>query len=254
MKISVIVPYKDAAKYIDRCADSLREQGGDFEFIFVDDHSTDGARPSGDRFIVLKNEFHPGVSGARNTGIKYATGEWITFLDVDDIFLPGAYEKFCSVIESDPDANVHQLNHVRQYVAKQLRTIKFANNEGKYVLPLMPDAWWGVWNKLFRSSLIKDVRFDENIQYGEDGLFVLECMARTKYIHCGNRRMMAVEHILENKQSLSHLKKGKDILKQIRTYLDFLERHNDPDLRLFMMKEVARLLNDKRLQRLMCNG
>lgn len=254
MKISIIIPYKDAAKYIDRCSDSLREQNGDFEFIFVDDYSTDGAIPKGDGFIVLENEFHPGVSGARNTGIKYAGGEWITFLDVDDVLLKDAYKKFCSVIESDPDADVHQLNHIRRYVSKNTTGIKFANNEGKYQLPLLPDAWWAVWNKLFRSSLIKNVRFDEDLQYGEDGLFVLECMAITKYIHCGKRQMMGVEHILENKQSLSHLKKGEDILKQIRTYLDFLERQNDPDLRLLVMREVAKLCSEKRLQKIVCNG
>lgn len=257
MKISVIVPYKDAAKYIGRCSKSLREQDGDFEFIFVDDNSKDGAEPETDgRFVVVKNEFYPGVSGARNTGIKYATGEWITFLDVDDIFLPGAYEKFCSVIKSDPDANVHQMNHIRNIMAKGLRTVRYTNIEGRYEMPYPPDYWFGVWNKLFRADFIRDnnIRFNESLQYGEDGLFVLECYRAGAYINHGKRTTLVVEHIIENKQSLSHIKTCGDILKHIRTYLDFLESERDPDIRLFMCDEIGRLITLPRIKKIIKNG
>ena len=258
MKITVIVPYKDAAKYIKRCADSLRSQAGDFEFIFVNDNNVDCGEEfkTDDRFVLLYNKHNYGVSGARNTGIDYATGEWITFLDVDDIFLPNAYKKFCSVIESDPDADVHQMNHVRNVTAKGLRIVRYANNEGRYQMPSPPDHWFGVWNKLFRKEFIKGnhIGFDESLQYGEDGLFVLECFSCGAYIHHGPRTLQVVEHILENKQSLSHIKTGDDILTQVWAYLDFLNYERNPDIRLFVCEEISRLLNTDRIKRLIANG
>ena len=87
--ISIIVPFKNAAPWIKRCADSLMAQDGSFEVIFVNDGSEDGsddivAEYAGDKFFLVDNEDMRGVSGARNTGLKYAQGDWITFLDADD--------------------------------------------------------------------------------------------------------------------------------------------------------------------------
>ena len=88
--ISVIVPYKNSEPWIGRCVESLKAQGGDMEFILVNDHSTDGGKKiakdltKGDkRFRHYENARADGVSGARNTGLDKAKGEWITFLDAE---------------------------------------------------------------------------------------------------------------------------------------------------------------------------
>ena len=253
MLISVIIPYKNAGEYIARCADSLRQQTGEFEFIFVNDGS-DGEFETDDRFVLVDNKHHPGVSGARNTGIDIARGEWITFLDADDIMLPNAYKKFASAIKQDPKADVHQFNHVRYYSVNCHRVTKYVNAAGRYDISKMPNCWFGVWNKLFRSEFLKDIRFDESIQYGEDGLFVLECFAHGAYIHHSGIGVVTIEHIIENKKSLSHLKTFQDILKQIRTYLLFMERQSDPDLRVFVGKEIARLLNKQTIQKVISDA
>lgn len=252
--ISVIVPYRDAEKYIARCADSLAMQTGDFEFIFVNDHSTDGGSHIlsryDDRFVVMDNQRHDGVSGARNTGLSVAHGEWIAFLDVDDEFLPDAYRKLIRTIAQDKDADIHQVSHRRHYAKTGATTIRYACQEGKYKMPYPPDVWFGVWNKLFRAEFVKDIRFDEELQYGEDGMFVLECFAKGAYIHHGNWNVTVAQHNIENMESLSHIKKGTDVLKQVRRYLDFLDRQQDPTLRMFMCEEMVRLFSNPRLQEL----
>lgn len=259
MKITVIVPYKNAAEYIERCADSLRKQEGDFEFIFVNDHSDNGPEQikTDERFVLIDNGYlhRQGVSGARNAGIDRATGEWITFLDVDDVLLPDAYKKFTDAIEADPDANVHQFNHIRNYPAVNKRTIKFINREGRYDMPNPPNWWFGVWNKLFRTEFIRSnqIRFDESLQYGEDGFFVINCYRHKAYIHQGETDVTTVEHYL-HKDSLSHSKNGEDVLNQITTYLDLFNYEYDPDIRLFMCQELSRLFGTPRIQRLISNG
>ena len=116
--ITAIVPYKDAERYLGRCLQSLHDQDGAFEFIIVNDGSEDGGTKiaaayaeKDERFVLLDNERGPGVSGARNTGLDHAAGEWITFIDSDDEMLPGAYKTLTSVLKQE--ANVYQFNHIR---------------------------------------------------------------------------------------------------------------------------------------------
>lgn len=260
MLISVIVPYRNSEKYIGRCVESLKTQNGDLEFVLVDDGSNDRSAEivsemtqDDMRFIRVTSEPR-GVSSARNIGMRCAWGEWVTFLDSDDILLSDAYEKFTKAIERDPQAKVHQFNHVRFSKKARMVGFKYINSEGRYTMPNPPEAWFGVWNKLFRADFIKDIWFDESLQYGEDGLFVLECYAKGIYIHHADERTTVVEHIIENQNSLSHIKTPHDILHQVHAYVDFLDRQTDPDLRSFMCDEISRLVTFPRLKRFITYG
>lgn len=244
--ISVIIPYWNAAKWIGRCVDSLK-QPGDFEFILVNDKSKDDGEQiarehAGDdeRFVFVDNKHKKGVSGARNTGIETASGEWITFLDADDEMLPGAYDTFMTAIKSDNKAKMHQLNHRRYYTAINKLKLKYANDGGWYDLKALPDVWWSIWNKLYKRSFVKDVRFNESLQYGEDGLFILECLAKDGRIHHADRYLTAVKHRFDNPQSLSHVKTDKDIIKQIHAYEKFMQKQDD-ELKAVVCQELQKL-------------
>lgn len=99
-EISVIVPVYRVEKYLNDCIDSILAQTfADFELILVDDGSPDScpalcdaaaARDSRIRVIHQKNR---GLSGARNAGLDAAEGEWIAFVDSDDMLLPQAAGK-----------------------------------------------------------------------------------------------------------------------------------------------------------------
>ena len=215
--ISIIVPFYNAEPWISRCANSLSAQTGDFEFLFIDDGSTDhGAdiiREYGYQFKLIDNEHKKGVSGARNTGIEHARGEWVTFVDADDELLPGAYDTFLRVIAKDERANMHQLNHKRYYTSIDKLAFKYLNNGGVYTVDNLPKMWFGVWNKLYRREFLEDVRFNEKINYGEDGLFILECLAKDNYLHHAEKNEVAYKHRFDNKNSLSRSKKEKDLFK-----------------------------------------
>lgn len=101
--ISIITPvYNTGAIMMETVASVLQQkpyQGTsvpEFELIIVDDHSTDPESTAllaqfaalDNRIKVVSNEHHKGVSGARNTGIDLARGDWLAFLDSDDLLLP----------------------------------------------------------------------------------------------------------------------------------------------------------------------
>ena len=251
--ITVIVPYKDAERYLGRCLRSLQDQDGDFEFIIVNDRSEDGGpefaaayAEKDERFVLLDNERGPGVSGARNTGLDHAAGEWITFIDSDDEMLPGSYKTLTSVLKRE--ANVYQFNHVR-WIAKKKREIhKYENQRGVFTSANLPEAWFGVWNKLFRGEFVKDIRFDERTQYGEDGLFILECLAKDDRILHADYKKRVCKHNLENMESLSRIKTGDDLLKQVHLYEEFMLRQTDPQIRIAVCNEISILWAHKRMR------
>jgi glycosyltransferase involved in cell wall biosynthesis len=106
--VSVIIPAYRVAAYIDDALDSVLAQiSKPVEIIVVNDGSpdTDGLErvlePYRDRIIYLKQE-NGGVSSARNAGIGAARGEWLAFLDGDDVWLPDYLESQFAVLRADP--------------------------------------------------------------------------------------------------------------------------------------------------------
>ena len=114
--ISVIIPTHNRSWVLGEAIDSVLAQDGcDFELIVVDDGSTDGTpallRSYGDRLTTVRQE-NRGVSAARNTGIRYASGSLIAFLDSDDHWLTGKLRAQAAFFESRPDALICQTQEI----------------------------------------------------------------------------------------------------------------------------------------------
>jgi glycosyltransferase involved in cell wall biosynthesis len=118
--ISVVIPTYNRARFVTAAIDSVLGQGKDeCEIIVVDDGSTDNtgevlARYQGAiTYVVQKNG---GVSAARNSGIRLARGEWITFLDSDDEWLPGFVSAHLDAVKRHPRivASVMNVANVRE--------------------------------------------------------------------------------------------------------------------------------------------
>ena len=236
--ISVIIPFMNSEKWIRRCAESCHRMEGDFEFIFVDDFSTDKGvtalkRVKDKRFILRKNSEGVGVSGARNTGLEIAHGEWITFLDADDEFIQGAGDVFYRMIRlaESTGANILQANHLRLYEGTGNVINKYPNRTGRYTLDKLPQCWCMVWNKLYRSDLVKDIRFDQNLKFGEDELFNMECLAKDGGVFHTHTNTCTVLRHFDNKESLSHIKCRADLIKESDAIRNFIIRQKDAAVR-----------------------
>ena len=98
--VSIIVPVYNTERFLNRCIDSVLAQTySDWELLLVDDGSTDSSGSICDEYATQDSRirvFHKengGVSSARNLGLDYARGEWITFVDSDDYIAPDMIEK-----------------------------------------------------------------------------------------------------------------------------------------------------------------
>lgn len=94
-KVSVIIPIYNVQQYLKRCLDSvIKQKYENLEIILVNDGSTDNSLEiakeyeNKDERIKLISQSNKGLSGARNTGLEYATGDYITFIDSDDYVTP----------------------------------------------------------------------------------------------------------------------------------------------------------------------
>ncbi len=113
---SVVIPTYNRAHCVTRAVDSVLAQTfTNFECIVVDDGSTDETQQL---LSPYKNKIqyqyiaHSGVSVARNTGIALAKGEWLAFLDSDDLWLPGKLAEQYAFIQSHPEILIHQTDEV----------------------------------------------------------------------------------------------------------------------------------------------
>lgn len=104
--LSIIVPTYNVKLYIEECIDSLLTQNyTDCEIIIVDDGSTDGSSQvcdnllSKDSRLKVVHQMNGGLSAARNTGLRYAQGEYISFIDSDDLVSPSMFTNMIYALE-----------------------------------------------------------------------------------------------------------------------------------------------------------
>ncbi|BAY33487.1 family 2 glycosyl transferase [Nostoc carneum NIES-2107] len=110
-KVSVIIPVYQAEKYIAATVKSVLNQTyGNLEILIIDDESPDKSIEICQQFtdprIKIIYQKNRGLAGARNTGIRHAQGEYLSFLDADDIWLPEKIEKHVNHLENKPNVGV----------------------------------------------------------------------------------------------------------------------------------------------------
>ena len=119
MKLSIIVPVYNVADYLPKCLDSLLAQDlpqNEYEIIVVNDGSTDNSADIAQQYadsyanICLVNQANQGLSGARNTGINHAKGDYIQFVDSDDYLEENVLGGLMKQVEDD-DLDVLRFNY-----------------------------------------------------------------------------------------------------------------------------------------------
>ena len=110
-KVSVIIPVYNVEKYVAEAINSVLAQTyTNFEIIIIDDGSTDRSKEICQQFtdfrIKIIHQQNRGLAGARNTGIRHAQGEYLAFLDSDDLWLPEKLEKHVDHLENSLNVGV----------------------------------------------------------------------------------------------------------------------------------------------------
>lgn len=188
--ISVAVAVYNSDAYLERALDSLcRQTYRNLEIILVDDGSTDNSGKICDYYaredsrIKVVHKENGGLFTTRNVGIENATGTYITFLDGDDWIDENMYESMLSALkEHEADLAVCRYRCVYQDGIKDLSTDNAYVMEGQEILEkhLEDDEAYliqnAAWNKLYRRSLIMDLRFPS--RWYEDMLYTIKLLSR----------------------------------------------------------------------------
>lgn len=195
-KVSIVVPIYNTAKYLKKCIDSILNQAYEnLEIILVDDGSTDESGRIADDFAKLDkrvkviHQKNAGQSAARNTGIKKATGEFISFVDSDDEIKKDFVKTLLGLYSDDISIAVcgHQYRRVKEDSSKNLyqsplRPRRAHETHKVYVLKLLAKdgRMYSCNNKLFRLTVINknSLAFNEKLNFAEDTKFVLDYLAK----------------------------------------------------------------------------
>ena len=227
MELSIIIPCYNVEKFVQKCANSILVQKGfDYELIFVNDGSKDNTLHVLENLVVKDNRIkvinqeNQGLSGARNTGIEKATGEYVMFVDADDWLEPNAFELildkfnqedlFCFSynrvfdnkitprdlkIEGSFDANFIQRRMVG-LIGKELSD------------PSQADSLVTAWGKIYKTEIIKEnqIQFTDTKEIGtEDALFNIQYLEFAEKVNVLN--IPLYNYLKNNYESLTKLYK-----------------------------------------------
>lgn len=186
--ISIIIPVFNAERYLDRCIKSVVEQTyKKIEVIIIDDGSVDSSGHKSDEWAEKDNRVrvihksNSGVSDTRNIGIESAKGKYISFIDSDDFvekeYISTLYEKILEqktdIVACNFKAEYEDGIKKREFlmitdeevISDYCRLFEDISNMESYAVM--------VWGKLYRSEIIKGIRFKQQA-YAEDFRFLIE--------------------------------------------------------------------------------
>lgn len=192
---SVVMPSYGVEKYLAKAVECIKNQTfSDWELVIVEDGSPDKTGEisdrlalTDDRIFVVHHEKNKGLSEARNTGIKYAHGQYIWFMDPDDTVDLDLLEKVAASLEKNP-AQLVVFGHIEEYYGEdgsfsyghEIRPEGkiFANQKAlrDYVLKLEQETIYGyAWNKMYSLDYIREKGFRyETVRLIEDIVFNIQ--------------------------------------------------------------------------------
>lgn len=161
-RLSIIIPCYNAEPYIDELMKSLMPQvTEDIEVIVVDDGSKFPYLPNFPKVKVIRKE-NGGVSSARNCGLNASTGEYIAFVDADDILSDKYIELVLEAIKDDPDTVYLSWKSIDGRHGKIIQSETDEFNPYNRC----------VWNRVFKRTYIDGLTFDETMPVAEDDDFL----------------------------------------------------------------------------------
>lgn len=195
MRLSVVVPVYNVERHLVRCVDSVVAQGlADYEIILVDDGSTDSSGGLCDELrqrypdvIRVIHRTNGGLSVARNSGIEQAGGEYITFVDSDDVLCDHTLRGNLQYLIEHPE--VDMLEYPVEVHADSAKAYRLSFPDETQAADIFAD-WIRregynhcyAWNKIYRAHLWRDVRFPAG-EYYEDTAVMPHIVKRCRAIH-----------------------------------------------------------------------
>lgn len=242
VEVSVVIPVYNVDKYLDSCLESLLKSMKDnIEVILVDDGSTDKSPIICDKyaknysFIRVIHKENGGLSSARNAGINIARGNWIAFIDSDDLVTDNYCLAILEFINKCSNAEIIMFNYATFYDNKRKTDstqisdpVKLNKDTAMYYLTTEK---WGnyFWCKIFRKKLFTNIKLPIGRNY-EDIATMYKYFDLAKFVYASDtilylyrQRADSIIHAKDLKKEISAL---KDSILSRSEQLIFLKKNN----------------------------
>ena len=235
-KVSVIVPVYKAEQYIERCARSLLSQTlSNVQLIFVDDASPDTSLdclrkvialyPDRSKdIVVLRHSKNQGVAAARNTGLQYATGEYIAYCDSDDFVDVDMYRAMYErAIESNADTVLCDFYMCASGVKSEIKTITVSEDKEDTIKSYIGFGWTIISNMICRKSLYDSYSIASplGVTYCEDFSLTFRLLYYSDKVVQINKAFYY--YWCENPDSAMAHRGDRSILDERKVYLDIID-------------------------------
>jgi glycosyltransferase involved in cell wall biosynthesis len=238
-KVSIIMNCYNGEEFLNQSIDSIFSQTfTDWELIFIDNCSTDKsaeiAKSFGYKIKYVKTDCNIPLYAARNIGLKYATGEFIAFLDVDDLWVDNKLEKQIDLFE-DSDVNftftgVSYIDIKGSFINNKMASLK----KGYITQSLLIRNFIAMSSSMIRATVIKKNIFNDNYNLLGDHDFWLNVSISSKCDYLEDKLLYSRIH----NNSTTQKNKGRWIFELRKHYMFFLKRHlfKYPNIFVYIIK------------------
>lgn len=252
--ISVIIPVYNVEKYLEDCINSVIEQSyKNLEIILIDDGSTDSSGVLCDQYAVKDSRIrvihkkNGGQSTARNVGLEMASGEWITFVDSDDVVhsdmisvlreTVGSYRLAMCLRNDFIDVIPESQLAGKTQVIDRYEILEKMYSDNQYIV---------VWGKLYHKSLWHETRFREGIIYEDEDLLPELIFTAEKTV-CVDAKMYFYRIRPDSTMTARFSQKRLDIIGVCQRRIELFTQWELEDLRKKAVKDYY--LHLKRLEK-----
>ena len=195
--VTIVIPIFNQETYLSYCLASIQGQSYKcLDVILVDDGSTDKTKEicmyychNDNRFRYF-NSGHRGVSYCRNIGINNAKGEYMTFIDSDDYIEKNHIENLLNtLIKNQCDISMVNFRRIKGELIEETSDIKedIIIEKNDIVVFMMLHSPL-IWNKIYKTTIVqKQCGFDENVNLGEDAMFLLNYILSIKKAYLSSK-------------------------------------------------------------------
>lgn len=237
-KVSVIMPVYGVEKFVAAAVESVLAQTfTDFELLIIDDCSPDSSIEickgyKDPRIKIIPHEFNRGLAGARNTGVRHAKGDYLGFLDSDDLWTPDKLEKHVAHLDANPDIGVS--------FSRSAFIDEDGTDTGYYQMPRLRDIEPGYYlcrnpigngsAPVIRREVFGDIRYEDDLHGKAEDFYFDERFRRSEDIECWIRIAVNTNWKIEGLPealTLYRLNAGglsAQLLKQLESWEQMIEK------------------------------
>jgi glycosyltransferase involved in cell wall biosynthesis len=260
--LSIIVPIYNVEEYLPQCIESVLAQPfTDYELILVDDGSPDNCGnicddyAKIDRRIRVIHQDNAGLSGARNSGINIARGEYILFLDGDDYMKDSTLEGVIGLLQDNHDVDILICPILHTYSDGEIEMSYSPIHEGQFAIMSQEDLFnammlsraifWGAGKNVYKKSHIEenDVYFQRDLIGAEDCDFFMKFVQYSKKVLFTN--IPLVHYRMGRAGSITTDMSKEAILGQLQVFERYYRIYKNntelcnPDLSVFFANKFA---------------